>query len=109
MKKLLTATAFVLAGGLVQAADIAAGKQLADAQCAACHAAGGDWNKPVNEAYPKLAGQHKDYLVTVLKHYQNGSRNNAIMAGLAAGLSPEDINNVSAYLAGLKGDLYLKK
>lgn len=109
MKKLLVATAFVFAGGLAQAADLAAGKELADTQCAACHAAGGDWNKPIDATYPKLAGQKKDYLATVLKHYQTGARNNAIMAGIAAGLSDADISNVSAYLSGLEGDLYMKK
>lgn len=109
MKNLLVATAFVLAGTAAQAADIAAGKALAEAQCAACHAAGGDWNKPIDPSYPKLAGQHKDYLVSALKHYQNGGRNNAIMAGMAAGLSADDISNVSAFLAGLESDLYLKK
>lgn len=109
MKNLIAAVALVGTATIAQAADIAAGKALAEAQCAACHAANNDWNKPVDPSYPKLAGQHKDYLVYVLKHYQNGMRTNAIMAGMSAALTPADIDNVSAYLSSLKGDLYLKK
>lgn len=91
------------------AADLAAGKALAEAQCAACHAANNDWNKPIDATYPKLAGQHKDYLAVTLRGYKSGERVNGIMNGMAAGLSSEDIANVSAYLASLEGDLYLKK
>ncbi|MDX1668260.1 MAG: cytochrome c [Limnobacter sp.] len=111
MKKLVFALAATLglATGAAHAADIAAGKQIAEAQCAACHATNGDWNKPTAPAYPKLAGQHKDYLKVVLKHYQNGSRQNGIMNGIASTLSDSDINNVSAFFASLEGDLYLKK
>jgi len=91
------------------AADINAGKAKAEAQCAACHAANNDWNKPIDPSYPKLAGQHKDYLAEVLKQYQNGGRNNAIMVGQAATLSKDDISNLAAFLASLPSDLYLKK
>lgn len=93
----------------VQAADLAAGQKVAEAQCAMCHAAENNWNSPIDPSYPKLAGQHKDYLLVALKAYQSGARNNGIMAGIAASLSKEDMANVSAYLGSLQGDLYLKK
>ena len=103
------AAALLLASASVQAADIAAGKAKAEAQCADCHAANNDWNKPVDPSYPKLAGQHKDYLAHALKEYQSGGRKNAIMAGMAAALSRDDIDNLTAYFASLNGDLYLRK
>ncbi len=64
--------------------------------CAACH--GADGNSAIGE-YPKLAGQHANYLVTTLKAYRDGSRVNAIMQGMAAPLSDEDIADLAAYYA----------
>ncbi len=91
------------------AGNIQAGQALATAQCAACHATNGNWNQPASPTYPKLAGQHQDYLMKVLKHYQNGTRNNAIMSGVAANLSSQQIQDLSTFFASLDGDLHLKK
>ncbi|HEX4880325.1 MAG TPA: cytochrome c [Limnobacter sp.] len=108
-RSFVIAAALMAASFSAQAADIAAGKAKAEAQCAACHAVEGNWNKTMDPAYPKLAGQHKDYLANTLKQYQNGTRNNAIMAGMAAGLSKKDIADLAGFFASLEGDLYLKK
>lgn len=62
--------------------------------CAACH--GADGNSP-SSAYPKLAGQHASYLASTLAAYRDGSRVNAIMQGMAAALSDEDISDLAAY------------
>jgi cytochrome c553 len=83
------------------AADIAAGARLANERCAACH--GKDGNTPVDPSYPRLSGQHEDYLVHALKAYRNDSRKNAIMGAQAKTLSPADIENVSAYYARQPG------
>lgn len=107
--KFALAAALFVASISAQAADIAAGKTKAEAQCASCHAVEGNWNKPTDASYPKLAGQHADYLANALKQYQKGGRNNAIMVGMAAGLSQEDIKNLSAFFASLQSELYLKK
>jgi len=79
-----------------QSVDIEAGKAKAASVCAACH--GTDGNSPVAD-FPKLAGQHPDYLAKALRDYKSGRRKNAIMAGMAASLTPEDIDNLSAYFA----------
>jgi cytochrome c553 len=89
------------------AADIAAGKAKADAVCAACH--GKDGNTPIDPSYPKLAGQHRDFLEHTLRGYQTGSRKNAIMAGQAQALSRAEIENLSAYYASLPGSLRVKR
>ena len=99
----------VLASSTAFSADIAQGKAKAEAQCAACHANQGNWNNPIDGSYPKLAGQHKDYIEQALKQYRNGSRKNAIMGGQAANLTNDDISNLAAYLASLDGQLYLRK
>ena len=66
------------------------------ATCSACH--GSDGNSAAAD-YPKLAGQHASYLASTLRAYRDGSRENAIMAGLAAVLSEEDIADLSVYYA----------
>lgn len=108
-KHTLVAVALSAFVGLAHAGDLAAGKAKAEAQCAACHAQNNNWNKPLDPSYPKLAGQHKDYLIQALHEYQSGNRNNAIMGGQAATLNDQDIENLATYLSSLDGELYLKK
>lgn len=108
MKKILILAAGVWAIATnVQAADLAAGKKIADATCAACH--GQDGKSPVDLSYPKLAGQHADYLEKALNDYKSGARKNPIMGGMAKPLSKADIQNVSAYFESLPGDLSHRK
>jgi cytochrome c553 len=81
--------------------DLARGQAIATQVCAACHGADGNSS---GGAYPKLAGQHAEYLVKQLKDFkpQGGkppARNNAIMAGMASALSDQDMINVSAWFA----------
>lgn len=90
-----------------QAADVAKGKEKADAVCAACH--GKDGNTPIDPSYPKLSGQHRDYLERALLDYRSGQRANAIMAGQAQALSRDDIRNLAAYYASLPGQLSAKR
>ncbi|MGH8859307.1 MAG: c-type cytochrome, partial [Polaromonas sp.] len=54
--------------------------------CASCH--GANFSKPIDPAYPKIGGQHADYLFVALKAYKTENnpkvgRGNAIMAGMA--------------------------
>jgi cytochrome c553 len=76
--------------------DLAKGEATYTAACASCHGADGNAGSP---AYPKLAQQHPDYLVKQLQEFKSGKRANAIMSGMAAGLSEADMKNVSAWLA----------
>lgn len=115
MKRLITAAlaAFVTCGAHA-AGNAERGKQKASQVCAACHAVGGDWNKPLQAEYPLIAGQHRDYLVTVLNAYKQGDksqigRKNAIMAGQAATLSKQEIEDIAAFLSTTPGPLYVKK
>ncbi len=74
--------------------DLAKG-EASFASCAACH--GADGNSAL-ATYPKLAHQHPEYIVKQLTEYKSGKRANAIMAGMAATLSDDDIKNVAAWL-----------
>ncbi len=115
MKKLLIAFIAALLPFTVQAADLAAGKTKAEQACASCHAVGNDWTKPLQPDYPRLGGQHKDYLITALNAYKQGDksligRKNPVMGAMAGGLSPQDVENVAAYLSSLKeGPLHVKR
>ena len=81
------------------AADYKAGQDKSQV-CAGCH--GVDGNSQIN-MYPRLAGQHKDYLEYALKGYRSGDRKNAIMAGFANGLSDQDIEDLSEFYSKQKG------
>ena len=94
----LLAAATALAAGQVAAADIEAGKKKAQEVCAACHNMDGI---SIIADYPKLAGQYPDDLAKALRDYKSGARKNPIMAGMAAGLTPKDIDDVSAYFSSL--------
>jgi cytochrome c553 len=101
MNKLILAAAFltIFVCGPAIAADPAAGQKLSQA-CVACH--GPDGNSPSPE-FPKIAGQHYDYLVKALKDYRSGVRKNPIMAPMAANLTPRDIDDLAAYFSNQKG------
>lgn len=95
------------------AADIKRGEELAKKyNCASCH--GADYNKPIDPSYPKLAGQHADYLTHALAAYKRGGdkangRSNPIMAGFAKPLSNQDMADIGAYLSSLPSQLVVRK
>jgi cytochrome c553 len=74
-------------------ADPAKGQEKS-ATCVACHTADGTRGLPAN---PILQGQHAEYIVKQLTEFKAGKRANAIMAGMAASLAPEDMVNVAAF------------
>ena len=75
-------------------ADSAKAQQIVTQVCSACHSADGNSVSPVN---PSLAGQGAAYIATQLSYFKAGTRKNAVMAGFAAALSPEDMKNLGAY------------
>lgn len=68
----------------------------ASASCQACHLADGNRGAPAN---PILAGQHPEYIVKQLHEFKSGKRKNAIMQGMAAALSDEDMKHIAAFYA----------
>jgi cytochrome c553 len=100
MKKLIAIAVTSLMVGTGFAADIDAGKAKS-ATCIACHGQNGISIIPM---YPNLAGQKAAYLESAMKAYKSQERkggNSAIMWGLAAPLSDEDIANLAAYYESL--------
>ena len=113
MKKILAAVAVLVSFNAFAAGSIEAGKQVVEKySCFSCH--GKDYNTPIDPSYPKLAGQHEDYLVTAMTAYKRGAdgangRGNAIMGAQVKPLSSQDIKNIAAYLHSLPGNLVLRK
>ncbi|MDV2856552.1 cytochrome c [Oceanimonas smirnovii] len=99
MKKLMTAAAVMamISAPAFAAGDAEAGKAKS-AVCAACHGAEGISQMDI---YPNLAGQKAAYIVSQLKAFKNGERNNAIMAPMAMPLSEQDMEDLAAYYASL--------
>jgi cytochrome c553 len=116
MKRLITglaATALLALGCAAHAADVQKGEALVNkGGCIACHGAGLD--KPIAPNYPKLAGQYQSYLFHALQQYQAKhqtplyGRNNAIMSGMVAQYNTQDLQDIAAYIASIKGDLYIR-
>ena len=83
-------------------ADPAKAQQTVSQVCAACHGVDGNSPLPVN---PNLAGQIPEYIAKQLMNFKaaegkKAERENAIMAGMVAALSPEDMRNLAAYYGG---------
>jgi cytochrome c553 len=76
--------------------DIAKGQAISAGVCAACHTSDGSRGSPAN---PILQGQHPEYLAKQLAEFKAGKRANAIMQGMAAALSEDDMKNVAAFYA----------
>jgi cytochrome c553 len=81
---------------------------LAKANCSSCH--GANFSKPIDPSYPKLAGQHADYLLVALKSYKieknaKIGRNNAIMASMAKQYTNAELKQIANYLSSLEGNL----
>ena len=95
----IAACVALLTGGVAQAGNPAAGKEKSKT-CAACH--GPDGNSAAAD-FPRLAGQHYDYLLKSLSDYKSGERKNAIMAPQAANLSKRDIEDMAAYYSRQSG------
>ena len=103
MTKQMLTLAVLLAVGLSSPSfaggHAAAGKEKSSA-CAGCHGADGNSTSP---DFPRLAGQHADYIESALGQYKSGKRKNPIMAGMAKNLSKQDVADLAAYFSSQKG------
>ena len=105
MKKLVVfALAAWFGAPAFAAGDAASGKQKSQS-CAECH--GTDGNTPTGPDFPRLAGQHYDYLLKTLRDYKSGTRKNPIMGGQVSGLSAQDMADLAAYFSNQKGTLHV--
>ncbi len=101
MKKLLSIASLAslaLISAVQAAVDAEAGKAKA-ATCVACHGPDGNSLAP---NFPKLAGQHADYLAKQLADFKAGDRKDPTMNAMAAPLTEQDMANIGAFYATQK-------
>ena len=78
------------------------------ANCASCH--GANFSKPIDPSYPKIAGQHSDYLFVALKAYKTDNnakvgRAHPIMGAMVKQYTNAELKLMANYLASVQGDL----
>ncbi len=76
--------------------------------CVSCH--GPNFSKPIDKSYPKIGGQHADYLFVALKAYKQENnpavgRNNAVMGAIAKQFSNAELKALSNYMGSIRGEL----
>ena len=81
--------------GPAKPGDAGAGQAKAGV-CAACHGLDGN---PATAQYPKLAGQHENYIVRQIGMFKAHKRDSAIMMGFAMPLSDQDMHDIGAYFS----------
>ena len=84
---------------------------LGKANCASCH--GANFSTPIDPSYPKIGGQHADYLYVALKSYKNDAnaivgRGNAIMTSMAKQYSNAELKQIANYLASVQGEVKIE-
>ncbi|WP_395374279.1 c-type cytochrome [Marinicella sp. W31] len=98
MKRIITVL-MLMVTSFAWSGDAERGKSISGT-CVACH--GVDGNSNVNPVWPKLAGQHAQYMERQLKLFQSGDRQNANMSAMVVGLTEEDMADLSAFYAEQK-------
>ena len=91
------------------AADAKVAALLQKGACVSCH--GDNFSKPVDPGYPKIAGQHKDYLFVALKSYKTENqatwgRSNGVMGGIAKQFSNAELKALANYVGSQQGELH---
>jgi cytochrome c553 len=92
----------------IKAPSAAVAALLDKGACVSCH--GANLSKPMDPSYPKIGGQHADYLYVALKAYTvEGNalvgRANGIMGGIAKQYTPAEMRALSKYIASVQGEL----
>jgi cytochrome c553 len=104
MNRLLILALVCFSAQAFGAGDAPSGKQKSQT-CAACH--GPDGNSPAGPDFPRLAGQHYDYLLKALRDYKAGARKNPIMGGQVGSLTSQDMADLAAFYSSQKGSLHV--
>ncbi|MGL5045163.1 MAG: c-type cytochrome, partial [Plesiomonas sp.] len=81
---------------------MAGDKQRGIPACVACHGPRG--NGTDLSGFPKISGQHADYIIAQLNAFRAGQRQNdpnSMMRQIAASLTDKEISALAGYLGGL--------
>lgn len=89
----------LLSGSALAQADEARAKKIVSGSCFLCHGAEGESS---SEMFPRLAGQHAEYIAKQLENFKSGKRKSTAMADMVAKLSPEDMAAVGRFYESQK-------
>jgi cytochrome c553 len=88
------AIALGLASQAAAGADLKRAEQIVAGKCFLCHGLEGDSSSPL---FPRLAGQHADYIARQLADFKSGKRRSETMSDMAKDLTPEEMKALGAY------------
>ncbi|MFP5381018.1 MAG: c-type cytochrome [Gammaproteobacteria bacterium] len=86
--------AFPLASSAAPLGNAKAAESIVTQVCIACHGTDGNSTAAAN---PNLAGMNAEYLYKQLSEFKSGARKNAVMAGMVANLSDQDMKNLATH------------
>lgn len=88
-------------GSVVAQTDAARAEKIVSGSCFLCHGENGESS---SEIFPKLAGQHANYIAKQLENFKTGKRKSTAMADMSSRLSAEDMVALGAYFESKKSD-----
>ena len=102
---------FMLAGGALalfvsgqtfaaEKLDMARAEEIVAGRCFICHGLAGESASPV---YPRLAGQHSEYIAKQLAEFKSGKRKSDTMKPQAEELTPAEMKALGAFFESKKG------
>jgi len=97
--------AFLVVAVVLAAADVRADAAAGEAKAAVCAACHGERGNSRNPEWPKLAGQHPNYLAQQLRDFKSGTRKNEVMSPMAAPLSEADIADIAEFYSVQKREM----
>jgi len=103
---LLSISPYIFADSNDDSLELEQAKKIVTNICIACH--GIDGNSPL-PANPNLSGQHAGYITKQLMQFKNGERDNAVMKGMVANLTEQDMINLGSYFEQQKQNLLFAK
>lgn len=103
---LLSISPYIFADNRDDSLKLEQAKKIVTNLCIACH--GIDGNSPL-PANPNLSGQHAGYITKQLMQFKNGERDNAVMKGMVANLTEQDMINLGSYFEQQKQNLLFAK
>jgi cytochrome c553 len=102
LSDVVVAAAMVLvASSALAQADTARAEKIVSGSCFLCHGENGESS---SEIFPKLAGQHANYIAKQLENFKAGKRKSTAMADMASRLSSEDMTALGHYFEAKKSD-----
>ena len=88
------ATLLAAASGVFAQADEARAKKIVGGSCFLCHGAAGE---STSEIFPRLAGQHAEYIAKQLNAFKSGQRKSTAMAEMVSKLTPDEMVALGKY------------